>query len=554
MKRQPFVPMLVVMSIVSVSHAAVYRSTLGYSVDLPAGWAPISSRCRAGLPTAKDAAGEDSAFVREIMRGMQPGRSDIFYDTRDPHRDFPARVVVLPGTDTLPNDQAGLKDWRRKLAADFRSKLGRAVTVHQMCFRRVGTRHVVFVDHEGIAPRTRSVCYVVQAAPGRSLTFSATFRPGRLAEMYGAMDQMLGSLQVASSGEARHQRTRTARRSPALPKGWTPYVSQEGGYRVGFPRPPKAMSRTVGSGPAKLRVIGAAVEFEGRAYLAMYADWNVPGLAGVSTEKMLDAWGEGLVSSLRNATEGVKGTPLHQRDITMSGSPGRELVFMLDARKKVVMKIRICAARRRLYSIGAGYEQGSRAHPDLNTFLDSFQLLKPGSAASPTKRAELARARKLARQAVRHYKAGDYAKAAKPAKDALGIRERLLGSGHPDVATSLAWLGLAYWRLDRYAEAEPLLKRALAIREKAHGRDHLYVAAALNALGRLRRSQSQYAEAEALFKRALTIREQKLGKDHPKVATVLRNLAQVYKSQGRTKEAKTLLERAQATSSRPPKK
>jgi tetratricopeptide (TPR) repeat protein len=70
----------------------------------------------------------------------------------------------------------------------------------------------------------------------------------------------------------------------------------------------------------------------------------------------------------------------------------------------------------------------------------------------------------------------------------------------------------------RYADAEPLYGRALAIREKALGSDHPNVAQSLDRLAVLYHNQRRYADAEPLYKRALAIREKALGSDHPDVA------------------------------------
>ena len=84
----------------------------------------------------------------------------------------------------------------------------------------------------------------------------------------------------------------------------------------------------------------------------------------------------------------------------------------------------------------------------------------------------LEEARRLDGVALKHYHAGEYAEGIQPARQALEIRERLLGPEHPDVATSLNNLAQLYRSQGRYAEAEPLHQRALTIREKALGPEH----------------------------------------------------------------------------------
>jgi hypothetical protein len=82
--------------------------------------------------------------------------------------------------------------------------------------------------------------------------------------------------------------------------------------------------------------------------------------------------------------------------------------------------------------------------------------------------------------------------------------------------------------LGRYADAEALLKRSLTVKEKALGTNHPEVAALLNDLALLYSVQHRYAEAEPLFKRSLAIRETVFGPDHPDVAASLTNLALFY--------------------------
>jgi tetratricopeptide (TPR) repeat protein len=98
----------------------------------------------------------------------------------------------------------------------------------------------------------------------------------------------------------------------------------------------------------------------------------------------------------------------------------------------------------------------------------------------------------------------------------------------------------------RYAEAEPLYKRALGIREDVLGSKHPDVASSLNYLANLHRAQGRYAEAEPLYQRALALREHVLGPEHPDIAQSLNNLAGLYYVQGHYAKAEPLYQRALA--------
>jgi tetratricopeptide (TPR) repeat protein len=84
----------------------------------------------------------------------------------------------------------------------------------------------------------------------------------------------------------------------------------------------------------------------------------------------------------------------------------------------------------------------------------------------------------------------------------LAIREKTLGSEHPDTATSLNDLGRLLSDQGDFAGARPLLERALAIREKALGSEHLDTATSLNDLAFLLQAQGESSGARPLYERA----------------------------------------------------
>jgi len=153
---------------------------------------------------------------------------------------------------------------------------------------------------------------------------------------------------------------------------------------------------------------------------------------------------------------------------------------------------------------------------------------------------ELARVEALNSQASQYFRERRYEDAIASIREALAIREKVLGPDHLDVANSLNILGLLYVNQGRYAEAEPLYQRSLAIREKALGADHAEVARVLNNLGTSYIKQGRYTDAEPCFKRSLIILERTFGPEHGDVATALGNLGLLYSNQGRYAEAEPL--------------
>jgi len=132
-------------------------------------------------------------------------------------------------------------------------------------------------------------------------------------------------------------------------------------------------------------------------------------------------------------------------------------------------------------------------------------------------------------------------------RQALGIQEKVLGPDHPSAALTLKALGVAARYRGDWAEADTFYRKALAIQEKALGPADPEVASTLNNLGVNARDFGDYAEAERLCRKALAIREKALGPDHPDLSDTLNNLG-VIASSGRSDyaEADRLYRRALA--------
>ncbi|NNJ10044.1 tetratricopeptide repeat protein [Chloroflexales bacterium ZM16-3] len=128
----------------------------------------------------------------------------------------------------------------------------------------------------------------------------------------------------------------------------------------------------------------------------------------------------------------------------------------------------------------------------------------------------------------------------------LAIHEALRGPDHPDVATSLSLLGLAYQFQGSFAAARAPFERALAIHERALGPDHIETATDCNNLGYLLFHLDEHAAACAHLRRALLIRRQNFGLKDAGVARTLSNLGYVLLHRGEHARARRYLKLALA--------
>jgi len=130
-------------------------------------------------------------------------------------------------------------------------------------------------------------------------------------------------------------------------------------------------------------------------------------------------------------------------------------------------------------------------------------------------------------------------------QEALAIRERLLGQGHPEVAGTLVRLGGLAQRSNR-GDALALFRRALAIRETRLGPRNPGVAEVLNDLGMTLAAKGRFDEAEPILQRSLALQESLWGSRDPRVAKSLHNLSGIAYYRGRTGDGIRLQRRALA--------
>lgn len=124
---------------------------------------------------------------------------------------------------------------------------------------------------------------------------------------------------------------------------------------------------------------------------------------------------------------------------------------------------------------------------------------------SPAEQQDLIKADRLEESAEAATKQGNFFAARKDAREALEIRERILGKSHSELGDVLRILGNAEIELQSLNSAQEKLTRALDVTEAAYGKNHPKTAEVLDRLGWLRIYQEQFEPAASLLRRAVWI-------------------------------------------------
>ena len=142
------------------------------------------------------------------------------------------------------------------------------------------------------------------------------------------------------------------------------------------------------------------------------------------------------------------------------------------------------------------------------------------------------------------YSQGKYDKALEFYLKALVVHKKVLGPEHPEVATSLNNLGIVYEKQGDYDKSLEYHRGALEIWAKALGSEHPDVAYSLDGIGNVLLRKGAYDKAHEAFRKSLAILEKALGLEHPILAWPLSGIGSVLVSQNRPKLALQPLERA----------
>ncbi len=159
------------------------------------------------------------------------------------------------------------------------------------------------------------------------------------------------------------------------------------------------------------------------------------------------------------------------------------------------------------------------------------------SVAERFKEQPLVKARLLQSLATEMRDAGLLQSATGPQREALAIRQRALGEGHPDALESLAELGRLLGAQGKLDEAEDACSEALRARRRVLGEGHASTLRSTNDMGELLQAQGKLQEAEAYLRRALDGTRNVLGDEHPETVRSIRSLGSVLNAQGRSAEA-----------------
>jgi tetratricopeptide (TPR) repeat protein len=138
------------------------------------------------------------------------------------------------------------------------------------------------------------------------------------------------------------------------------------------------------------------------------------------------------------------------------------------------------------------------------------------------------------------YLAGKYKEADAMCRQALKIREQLLGIEHLDTIDSMNNLAMSLEKQGMYQDAKEMHERVMISSLKLLGPKDPSTLNSVNNLGVVLERLGKYSEAEHIHRRLFKIQEEVLGAEHPDTLKSASNLGLVLERQGKYGEAESM--------------
>ena len=151
--------------------------------------------------------------------------------------------------------------------------------------------------------------------------------------------------------------------TPAAEHAWREFRSAKGSFVVQLPGDPKIETNPPDpTGRTESRFL---VDLGDTAYIVAFDDYAPGHLTNANPTSVLDTAQDALLKAL-------KGTLRQRRPTAISGFPGREILF--DTPDHNTGKVRVFVVKNRLYQVWYLGPTGQETRPEVDRFLNSFQL------------------------------------------------------------------------------------------------------------------------------------------------------------------------------------
>jgi hypothetical protein len=199
--RRMALSILLALILVSPVCAKEYRSSFGFTVDLPSHWLVLTKQEVKDNPDLFDFSREAPPNVNknllEHIRGqVESGRIEYYLNQKTSDLEFADNIVVTKAPGEIPRSRPGASELCDGLLAQVSRLLGRKINLYACEFRKVGGLNALYADFDGVVEGTRSLQYQIQKSPGVVIRITATLRNSNVESIRTEFKEIVSSMKM----------------------------------------------------------------------------------------------------------------------------------------------------------------------------------------------------------------------------------------------------------------------------------------------------------------------------------------------------------------------
>jgi hypothetical protein len=194
--------------------AEIYHSPYGFSLDLPSHWWNMNSEKIKNNPALYDFdAPKWKNRDTSMLKMIAAGKLEIYWNSHTEDNTFVDNIHVVKRTFKIPQDNSEMKVACDDYPSQISKMYGKPLKIHSCGLRKISGLNALYIEHDGIIDKTRSVTYLIPFKDDVAIMFTLVCRNEFLEKLRKEYDDILASIRMEDerkrpSSENRQQKSR----------------------------------------------------------------------------------------------------------------------------------------------------------------------------------------------------------------------------------------------------------------------------------------------------------------------------------------------------------
>jgi hypothetical protein len=197
--KRIFLALIILVVWVSLSSAETYKSSFGFSIEIPSDWLIMSKQEIISNPNLFNfESSEFKNFDKDLLNKMKnmvaAGQVEIYFNKETSNSLFSDNINVIETIENLPQTISKLHQYCTELPQGLSKYFGKTVNVYKCEFRKIAEIDCLYLVFDGAVDGTRSMQYQIQKSPSLDIIITATCKNETFEIINKEFDEIMGSL------------------------------------------------------------------------------------------------------------------------------------------------------------------------------------------------------------------------------------------------------------------------------------------------------------------------------------------------------------------------